>query len=55
MHLEFFAVNLKPGPEGLCPMILVYGAMKRPAIDVPVPKQMEGAQEIEAAMKDTEK
>ena len=45
-----FAVNSVTGPEGLCPMLLVYGAIPRPARMSIAPTQYKRAEAIDEAM-----
>lgn len=44
-----FAVNSVTGPEGLCPLLLVYGAIPRPARNMPALTQLQRAKAIEEA------
>ena len=45
-----FSVNNVIGPEGLCPMLLVYGALPRPARATPALTQRQRADAIDKAM-----
>ena len=47
LQMAVFATNATMGPEGLCPMLLVFGAMPRPARTTPSPKQLERQRAIE--------
>lgn len=51
LQLAVYACNATMGPEGLCPMLLVFGALPRPARISPSPGQLERQLCIEAAKK----
>lgn len=48
--MSVFAINATVGPEGLCPMLLIFGAIPRPARNTPSATQMERAQTIDHSM-----
>lgn len=50
LQLAVKAVNDTIGPEGLCPTLLVFGAIPRPARKTPAPQQLERAKAIDEAM-----
>lgn len=54
LKMAVFAVNSTVGPEGLCPILLVFGAIPRPARTSPTITQLERARAIDAAMKEAE-
>lgn len=47
-----YTVNCTVGPEGQVPMLLVFGALPRPARQVPAPTQLERAKAMERARED---
>lgn len=49
LKMAVFAVNSTMGPEGLIPMLLVFGAIPRPARTILSPTQLERQKAIEAA------
>lgn len=49
------AVNATVGPEGLCPILLVYGALPRPIRANSTQSQIDRARAIDAATKEVEK
>ena len=49
LQMAVYSNNTTIGPEGLCPMLLVYGAFPRPARTTPSPTQLERQNAIEAA------
>lgn len=55
LQMNTYAMNSIIGPEGLCPMMLVFGALPRPARSKPSPTQLERATAIENAKKEVEK
>lgn len=55
LQLAVFAVNATIGPEGLCPMLLVFGALPRPARRMPSKTKLARSQAIEMAMTMAEK
>lgn len=55
LRMAVFANNSTIGPEGLCPMMLVFGAVPRPARASPAPTQIERQTAIEQAKKEVVK
>ena len=55
LRLSVKAVNDTTGPEGLCPTLLVFGAIPKPARNTPSPTQIERAKSIEDAMTEVSK
>ena len=55
LQTAVFCVNSTVGPEGLCPMLCVFGAMPHPARGKSAPEQIERAKAIDAAMKEVER
>lgn len=55
LQMAVKAVNDTVGPEGLCPTLLVFGALPRPARNIPSPTQLGRSQAIEKAIKAVEK
>lgn len=55
LRMDIFAVNATVGPEGLCPILLVFGALPRPARAMTAPFQIHRSITIEKAMRDVEK
>lgn len=51
LKMAFYAVNSTMGPEGLVPMLLVFGALPRPARTTPAPTQLHRQRFIEEAKK----
>ena len=51
LQLAVQAVNNTLGPEGLIPTLLVFGALPRPARNIPAPRQTDRARAIDGAMK----
>ena len=49
LKMAVYANNSTMGPEGLCPMLLVFGALPRPARTSPSPTQLVRQQAIEDA------
>lgn len=49
LKMALYAVNSTMGPEGLCPMMLVFGAFPRPARTTPSPSQLHRQRTIEDA------
>lgn len=47
LEIAVFAVSCTTGPEGLCPTLLVFGAIPRPALTSPAQTQMERARMID--------
>lgn len=54
LQMAVYAVNNTVGPEGLCPTLLVFGAIPRPIRTKPSPSQIERASAIDAAMQEVE-
>lgn len=52
LRMDVFSVNATLGPKGLCPMLLVFGALPRPARSIEAPTQVRRAQVMELAAKD---
>lgn len=50
LDMALFAVNSVVGPEGLCPILLVYGALPRPVCTLHAPTQAERTKKIEETM-----
>lgn len=50
LQMAVHSVNNTVGPKGLCPNLCVFGAIPRPARNIPAPQQLAGAQAIDAAM-----
>lgn len=55
IELALFAINYIVGPEEICAVLLVFGALPRPAIITPVPTQSERARLTDFAMKEVER
>lgn len=55
LRMAVFAVNSTIGPEGLCPILLVFGAIPRPARVGSSSSQIERAEAIDKATKEVEK
>ena len=55
LQLAVKAVNDTIGPEGLCPTLLVFGALPRPARNLPASTQLARSDALEQAMKAVEK
>lgn len=55
LQMAVKSVNDTIGPEGLCPTLLVFGAVPRPARVSPSPDQIDRAKAVENAMKAVEK
>lgn len=51
LKMSIYAVNATVGPDGFCPMFLVYGTVLRPAVTTPCPIQLTRIQTIDNAMK----
>lgn len=51
LRMAVYASNATMGPEGLCPMLLVFGALPRPARKTPSPNQLQRQHAIEEAKK----
>ena len=49
LKMAVYACNATMGPEGLCPMLLVFGALPRPARTTPSPTQLQRQTSIEEA------
>lgn len=54
LKMATFAVNATVGPDGLCPMFLVFGALPTPARKIPAPSQVHRSITIDISMKETE-
>lgn len=50
LRMAVYAVNNTTGPEGLCPTLLVFGALPRPARRIPSVSQLARAEMIDKAM-----
>lgn len=48
LKLAVYAVNTTMGPEGITPMLLVFGAFPRPARTTPAPCQIQRQQAVES-------
>ena len=55
LKLAVKAVNDTVGPEGLCPTLLVYGAIPRPPRRTPADTQIERARALDQATKEVQK
>jgi len=55
LKMAIKAVNDTVGPEGLCPTLLVFGSLPRPARNLPSETQIQRADAIERAMKEVRK
>lgn len=55
MRLAVFSINATVLPEGLFPILLVFGAIHRPARETPSPSQLARAQAIDSSMDEVEK
>ena len=55
LQAAVYAANATIGPEGLCPMLLVFGALPRPAQRTPSPTQVERQNAIELAKVEIQK
>lgn len=55
LKLETYSINTIMGPKGICPMLLVFGAITRPAHTTPSPSQLSRDQEIYKAIVEVEK
>lgn len=55
LEMAVFAVNSSIGPEGVCPMLMVFGAIPNPARVGSSPTQTQRARDIEAAVREAEK
>lgn len=55
LRMAIFSVNSTIGPEGLCPTLLVFGLIPRPARKVPSHTQIMRASAIEGGMQAAEK
>lgn len=53
--MDVFAVNATVGPEGLCYMLLVLGALQRPARSAPEPTKIHRNVTGQKAMESVEK
>lgn len=47
LKMAMYAVNSTIGLEGLCPILLVFGAMPRPARSIPTPSRIKRAEAID--------
>lgn len=54
LKMAVYSNDATVGPEGLCPMILVFGEITRPARITPSPKQLDRQRKKEDAMKEAE-
>ena len=54
LQMAIYASNTTIGPEGLCPMLLVFGALPRPARQAPSPTQLDRQLAIESAKKEVQ-
>ena len=54
LQMAVYSTNSTIGPEGLCPMLLVFGAIPRPARMTPSPSQLDRQKAIEEAKKEVE-
>lgn len=55
LQMAVFFVNCTVGPEGLCPMLLVFGEIRRPARCTPSSMQIERIKSIDAEMREVER
>lgn len=55
LQMAVYATNFTIGPEGLCPMLLVFGALPRPIRMTPCPTQLQRSAAIEEARRAVEK
>lgn len=55
LKMAVFSINATVGPEGLCPMLLVFGVIPRPARSTPSATQMARAEMIDRAMDEVTK
>lgn len=54
-RMATFAVLFTVGPEGFCPIFLLFGAISRPVRSVPVPKKIQRSLIIESSTEAVEK
>lgn len=55
MKMSLFAVNATVGPEGLFPILLVFGVIPFPEGSIPSATQLQRASSLDAAMPEVEK